>query len=120
MVPETIAKLEQAFGYGASDSEACFYAGISKDALYDYCRVHPEFSHRKEALKERPILKARQTIIDSLNNPEYAKWYLERKRANEFSTKVLNENINLNTDVEQSRMIEVLNRLVRAKENATS
>jgi len=40
-----------------------------------------------EDLKQRPILTARRTIYDSLDNPDVAKWFLERKSKDEFSTK---------------------------------
>lgn len=85
MTKETIRKLEEVFAIGGSDSEACFYAGISKESLYAYCREHPEFTDRKESLKEKPILKARQTVVKSLDQPDYAFKYLERKKKDEFS-----------------------------------
>lgn len=85
MTLENIRKLEEVFAIGGTDEEACFYAGICKDALYDYQNKHPEFTERKEALKERPILKARQTIVKALDDPEQAKWYLERKKKKEFA-----------------------------------
>ncbi|NLZ73222.1 MAG: hypothetical protein GX905_05320, partial [Bacteroidales bacterium] len=68
-----------------SDSEACFYANISKQTLYNYQKEHPEFVDRKEALKEKPILKARQTVVKALDDPKDAQWFLERKRKEEFS-----------------------------------
>lgn len=88
MTPETINKLEEVFGIGGSDKEACFYANISHQTLYNYQEEHPEFVERKEALKERPILKARQTIVKALENPEEAKWYLERKSKKEFGRNI--------------------------------
>jgi Ca2+-binding EF-hand superfamily protein len=51
MTQETIQKLEQAFAFGSTDEEACFYANIGKSTLYDYIKANPEFSERKEALK---------------------------------------------------------------------
>lgn len=85
MTPEAISKLEEVFAIGGSDKEACFYAGISHQSLYEYQKDHPEFTERKEALKERPILKARQTIVKGLDDPLHAKWYLERKNKSEFA-----------------------------------
>lgn len=89
LTPEIIAKLEQAFSMGCSDLEACFYADIGKTTLYNYQNAHPEFVERKERLKERMIFKARTVIADALNNKDEntARWYLERKRKDEFSTK---------------------------------
>jgi hypothetical protein len=85
MTQETIQKLEQAFAFGSTDEEACFYANIGKSTLYDYIKANPEFSERKEALKLNPILKARETVVSSLDNPIHAQWYLARKRKKEFS-----------------------------------
>jgi hypothetical protein len=85
MSKETITKLEEVFALGGSDSEACFYANISKQTLYNYQKEHPEFVDRKEALKEKPILKARQTVVKALDDPKDAQWFLERKRKEEFS-----------------------------------
>jgi len=85
MSKETIAKLEEVFALGGSDSEACFYANISKQTLYNYQEKNPEFVDRKEALKEKPILKARQTVVKALDDPKDAQWFLERKRKEEFS-----------------------------------
>lgn len=80
-----VGKLEDAFSLGCTDEEASFHAGIHRSTLYDYEKSHPEFSDRKKALKLNPVLKARQTIFDNLDKPEFAKWYLERKVKAEFS-----------------------------------
>ncbi len=84
---EVIRKLEEAFSLGCTDLEACLYADISKTALYEYQKDNSNFAERKEKLKEAPILLARKTIINSLNNPLSAQWYLERKKKDEFSTR---------------------------------
>ena len=93
MTSDVVSKLEQAFSMGCSDLEACLFANISKQALYDYQAKYPEFADRKAMLKETLILKARTVIANALNNKDEntAKWYLERKAKNEFSTKVENE-----------------------------
>lgn len=85
MTENVVNKLEEVFAIGGTDAEACFYANISKQTLYDYQEKHPEFIDRKEALKEKPFLKARQTIVKSLDNPQYAFEYMKRKKKNEFS-----------------------------------
>jgi hypothetical protein len=84
MKPDVISKLEEVFALGGTDKEACFYANICHQTLYDYQKLHPEFVERKEALKEKPILKARQTVVKALDDPVSAQWYLERKRKSEF------------------------------------
>lgn len=85
MTPEVLAKLDHAFSIGCADLEACLYADISKDTLYRYQAKHPEFCDRKELLKEKPVLKARNTVINNLGEDETARWYLERKKKLEFS-----------------------------------
>lgn len=92
MTPETIEKLERAFSLGCSDLEACFYANIGKSTLYNYQKEHPEFVERKEALKEKMIFAARTVIANSLaaNDKDTAKWLLERRKKDEFSTRVEN------------------------------
>jgi len=87
ITPEIINKLEEVFAIGGTDNEACFYADIGKTTLYNYQQDHPEFVERKEALKERPILKARQTVVKALDNPQQAQWFLERKVKNEFASR---------------------------------
>jgi hypothetical protein len=89
LTPETISKLEQAWSMGCSDLEACLHAGIGKSALYNYQNAHPNFLERKQILKEKLVLKARSVIANALNNKDEntARWYLERKRKDEFSTR---------------------------------
>lgn len=87
MTEQVIAKLEQSFSLGCTDREACLVAGISMDTLYYYQNKNPDFCHRKELLKENPILKARTTVVNHLSDPDHAEWYLERKARGEFATK---------------------------------
>lgn len=100
MTPEVVSKLEQAFSMGCSDLEACLFADISKQALYDYQEKNPEFTDRKAMLKQKMIFKARSVIAEALNNKDEntAKWLLERKLKDEFSTKT-ESNINVNGEV---------------------
>ena len=53
--------------------------GVSQDSV---------FSERMKALKHTPVLKARQVVIDNLDDVNTAKWYLERKRKEEFSVRL--------------------------------
>lgn len=85
--PETRQKIEEATALDASIEEVCFYANISRESYYQLIKKDKEFSDRLEALRNNPILKARKTITDKLNEPEHAKWYLERKAKREFSSR---------------------------------
>jgi hypothetical protein len=84
---EVLRKLEEAFAMGCTDLEACVFADIGKTALYEYQKENPAFAERKEQLKEKPFLLARQTIYSSLTGIEDAQWFMERKRKSEFSTR---------------------------------
>lgn len=88
MTPETINKLEEIFALGGTDQEACFYADISHQTLYNYQEKCPEFVDRKEALKLRPILMARRTVVENITESyDNAMDYLSRKRKAEFSNR---------------------------------
>lgn len=89
MTPETIGKLEYGFSCGLSDREACLYANINPDTLYEYCKKHPEFSERKELLKEQVKMQAKLNLASSISSGDEkaSEWYLERKAKDEFSTK---------------------------------
>lgn len=95
ITPEVINKLEEVFAIGGTDLEACFYADISHETLYKYQRENPSFTERKEALKQRPILKARQTIVKGLDDSKNAQWYIERKLGKEFGAK---QNVDIMSD----------------------
>jgi len=84
MTPDVIAKLEQAFAIDCSVEEACSYADIGRDTFYDYIKLKPQFSDRIDELRQRPVLKARQAVVKSLDNPQHAFEYLKRKRKKEF------------------------------------
>lgn len=84
---ETLDKLDSIFLIGGSDKEACLYAGISVDALYAHQRRNPEYLKRKDLMKETPFLKARNTVVRAISEPDTAKWYLERKGKDEFATR---------------------------------
>lgn len=89
MTPEVIAKLEEAYAWGCTDPEACLWADIAPATLYKYQEKHPEFTERKKELQETPIMLSRKNIINALQrgDRETAKWMLERKKKNEFSTR---------------------------------
>jgi len=83
-----VKKLEEAFSIGASVSEACMYAEINRDTYYTWIKNNPILQDRFQALLEKPILKARQSVVNALgSSPELALKFLERKRKEEFSTR---------------------------------
>ena len=87
MTKEVIAKLEECFLADISDAQACYIAGIDPCSLYRYQEAHPEYCKRKETLRKMPIAKAKIIINNRLNqqDPDTAKWLLERKAKKEYS-----------------------------------
>ncbi len=87
---KVIQKLEWAFLRGATDEEACNYAGISKTAFYNYQEAHSEFLERKEILKSDLKFKARLCVYNTLRkgkDSDFALRVLERIAKGEFSTR---------------------------------
>lgn len=86
MTELTLKKLDEAFALGCSDDEACLFANISPQTLYNYQKEVPEYVERKQQLKNTPVLQARAIVIEGMkSDPELALKYLERKLKNEFS-----------------------------------
>ena len=87
MDEDTIGKLEQAFAFGLPDIQACLYADISKDALYDYQAKNPEFTERKAILKQTVTMHARirvaKAVASGMFTDDAWKW-LEKKERSEF------------------------------------
>jgi hypothetical protein len=90
MTEEVIRKIEEVAALDGSVAEMAYYAGVHVDSVYTWLKDNKEFSDRITALRERPVLKARQTIVKALDQPDYAMKYLERKKKNEFSTRTEN------------------------------
>lgn len=85
---EVVRKLEEAFALGCTNLEACLYADISKSTFYVYLEKNPDFQDRIDLLRERPILQARNSVIQHMKQDgNLALKYLERKRKAEFALK---------------------------------
>ena len=88
MTEEALQLLDEAFRYGCTDLEACLMAGVGKSTLYTYQNENPEFLERKELLKQNPVMLARRTVVEGLEeDPDLAMKFLERKCKKEFSTR---------------------------------
>lgn len=88
LTPEAIQKLEQVYSLDASVGEICCYLDISDQTLTNWRKKNPELFGKLQRLRDKPVLKARQTVISKAND-SYANAmdYLSRKRKGEFSTK---------------------------------
>jgi len=80
---------------GCTDLEACLYAEINPDTLYEYQKQNPRYSEQKEMYKSNPFLIARASIIAALkNDPHLALKFLERRKSDEFSLrKTVDQNV---------------------------
>lgn len=87
LADDIVRKLEDAFGIGATITEACIHAGIVKDTYYRWIKDLPELSDYFEQLQEKPILKARNNVARAIQNGDLdSSWqYLRSKRKDEFS-----------------------------------
>ena len=80
---------------GLSDREAAFRASKEGEAhilesdIKKWIKDNPDIADLKEHLQADLISSAKLTIAEQLHKGDIktAKWYLERKAANEFSTK---------------------------------
>lgn len=73
-------------------TEACLYAGISRDAYYDYIKVNPEFATKADMLRSNLKMQAKKNIsaaiqTSTLTTTDTSKWYLERRAKDEFSNR---------------------------------
>jgi len=66
---------------GFTDREACLYADIAPSTLYKYCEEFPDFSERKELLKEQVKMRAKQNISKAITDgdKQLSQWYTERR-----------------------------------------
>lgn len=88
VTPDVIRKIEEVAALDGSVEEMAYYAGVHKQTIYTYFKNNPTFLDHVNDLRQRPILKARQTVVRSLENPDHAFKYLERKRKQEFSPRI--------------------------------
>lgn len=84
MTKEVVRKLEEGFMKGLSDRQCSLYTGIPYRTFRDYCERNPEFTERKEDLKDNVRMRARlnisQAILDDKNpNLSLSQWYSERR-----------------------------------------
>jgi len=89
MTKDTLKKLEHAFKIGATDEQACFYAGISHQTLYTYQKNTEGFLEQKTNWKNHLQFQAKNTLAMSIQegSAENAKWLLERKEKSTYSTR---------------------------------
>ena len=105
---EVVKLLEDAFKLDAPITEACQYAGISRQAYYDYTKAHPEFLDRLERLKSMTRFKIRGKVITkALKDANFGLNYLKLK-CDDFKEK---KQVNSEHEIKGSGMSEALAKL---------
>lgn len=84
LTPEVRKKLEEAAALDATWAECALYASIGMSTLFSWFDEVKGLRDELEILRKRPTLKARTTVVNSLDDPNLAFRYLERKRRKEF------------------------------------
>jgi len=85
MTEDIVGKIEEAASYDCSVSEICLFANICRDTYYEWIKKDKQLSDRITALRNTPVLIARQELIKSFKSDgKLALEYLERKLPNEF------------------------------------
>lgn len=89
MTEKTLRKLEASFAYDSTVEEACVFAGVSPAAYYVFLKEHPKFQETIELLRNIPVMLIRRNIVRSaMFSQDSGFRYLEKKRKNEFSSKL--------------------------------
>ncbi len=80
----TVNLLKLAFGIGADVTSACSFANITRQTYYNWVDRYPDILEEIDKLREKPALKAYQTIYNNLHNPDIAMWYLKKVKSEVF------------------------------------
>lgn len=91
----TVKKLEESFAIGANDTEACSYAGISRQTYYTYLKHNPQFFDRVQHLKTKLPLKAKKELVHLIEdgNAKAIFWYLDKHEKRDKQEDENNENV---------------------------
>jgi len=82
---DTVKKLEEVFAIDGSVEEACYYANVSRQSFYTWIKDDPKLKKNLDRLRNRPVLKARQTVNKGIGESyQNAMDYLKRKKKLEF------------------------------------
>lgn len=111
-IDDVLSKLRTAWDVGGTDVEACAHADISVSALHRYMDDHPEIREERNKRKEKPVLKARMSVYNKLDEDgKLAMDYLKNKKSDEFNTKQNIDQTNVDLSVD-----EYLERLKRGED----
>lgn len=79
---DVVRKLEDIFKIGGTVSEACNYAGISRETYYYRVERDPGFLTKMQAAMQYSDVVAKNLVVDSIvkkKDLNSAKWWLEKR-----------------------------------------
>lgn len=83
LVPDTVTKLESIFKIGGNDSEACSYAGISRETYYRWRKENVDFMTQMDTAKHYADVAAKNVVVSAITKDKdlgTAKWWLEKRQ----------------------------------------
>lgn len=90
MTEKVVEMLQRAFMDGSTVDEAVAVAKIDKQTYYNWRESFPEFSTKMDDARNYVDEVARMVVAKDITknkNTETAKWWLERRKKSEFSTR---------------------------------
>lgn len=85
LTPDNIKKLEEIYALDASMREIAYYLDVGLQTIYNWKEKNPKLFERLERIRQRPVLRARNTFVANLDQLDAAIKYLKSKRKEEFS-----------------------------------
>jgi len=83
---EVIRKIKEVAALDGTIEEMAYYSEVHVGTIYRWMEEDPELKESIQALRQRPILAARQTVIKRMNESYgNAMDYLSRKKQKEFN-----------------------------------
>lgn len=87
---ETVVRdLVSSFQDGLNVTQACWQSGIGRTTYYDEYNSNPEFADKMDRARDFASMNARKVIVNDIKRGDQsaAKWWLERRNKDEFSTR---------------------------------
>ena len=95
------SKIEEVAALDGSVDEMAYYCDVARQTIYNWLEENPDLMDKVERLRARPVLKARRTILDKMDDSySNAMDYVKRKRKLEFG-----DNIDVTTDGEKIEVV---------------
>jgi predicted DNA-binding protein YlxM (UPF0122 family) len=88
LTEENRVKVKYIAAIDGTIDEMAYFCGVSRQTIYNWFEKEPELLDDIERLRQTPIVKARETIVNKIpESYQNAIDYLKRKRREEFGDK---------------------------------